>query len=157
MTASVLFLCSGCGTIVGLATGRPKVQLNSNPSGATVTLTGDNGTMIVTNTPAIVTLRRDKGPFVGAHYDVKFELAGYQSYEAQIRPDINPWFWGNFATGVIGFVFVDPFTGAMWTVRPQTIDANLVRTSAILAPEKQNAVVAAVNAPQKSGGAAPPK
>lgn len=158
LSALVLSFGSGCASVVTAFTGRPRIHLNSNPSGATVTITGENGTMIVTNTPAVVRLGRARGYFAGAHYGVKFEMAGYSSYETSIYPRINPWYFGNIAIGgVIGIAAVDPLTGAMWSLHPHTIDANLVPKSANLTPEQQNAMVAAATALQKSGRAAPPK
>lgn len=160
-SALALFLCSGCSSIICAISGtsRPPIQLTSNPSGATVTVTGDNGMVVTAKTPAVVNLRRGRGYFKGAHYTVKFELAGYNSFEAQINPSIYPWYWGNFGFGgLIGFLGVDPATGAMWALRPHGINANMATSSASpssFVPEQQNAAIVAANAPQKSESASP--
>jgi DNA-binding beta-propeller fold protein YncE len=155
-------LCSGCASVVSVFTGfKAKVAINSNPSGATVTVTGDNGMVIVTNTPAVVQLHRAKGYFAPAHYGVKLEMAGYQPFETAIHPVLNPWYIGNILVGGIpGFVAVDPLTGAMWWQHPHTIDVNLVPLSGSptsFVPEQQNAVVAAANPPPNSESASTPK
>jgi hypothetical protein len=154
-----LLFCSGCASVVSLATGpRPKIHLNSNPEGATVTLNGDDGMTMTATTPAVVKLSRSKGYFQGAHYKVKFEHTGYYPSEMEIHPQINPWYFGNIlAGGLIGIAIVDPLTGAMWNLSPRTVDRNLISTDQNLTPEQLKAADEAANPPRKPPVAKPPK
>jgi hypothetical protein len=140
----VLIVCCGCASIVD--GGRKKVKLNSNPSGATVTVSDEQGQTIVTNTPAVVRLDRFEGYFKGKKYTVKFELPGYYPSELQINPTLNPWYFGNILFGgVIGIAIVDPLTGAMWTLNPRKVDWNLIPTSRNLSPDELKAAEAEAN------------
>src|SRR5882757_620073 len=118
----VLLVCSGCASIVD--GGKKKVQLNSNPPGALVTVTDEDGhTILSTNTPTVVRLNRYKGYFAGQKYTAKFELPGYYPSEMEILPKLNICYFGNILFGgIIGIAIVDPLTGAMWTYAPRKID-----------------------------------
>lgn len=154
-----LLLCSGCASVVSLATGpRAKVHLTSNPPGATVTILKNGNPVITTNTPAVVQLSRKQGYFAGAYYDVRFELPGYNPADTEIHANLNPWYVGNILVGgLIGLVIVDPLTGAMWSLSPHTINQNLVPVSQSMAPEQlktadQSAGSAAKNVSAVSSG-----
>lgn len=95
------------------------VNLDSIPSGTTVTLTDKNGTELLRNvrTPTTVILDASAGYFQRAHYTFVFEKEGYSSTSNSISARLNPWFYGNIGfvgLGSIGFLIVDPATGAMW-------------------------------------------
>lgn len=150
-----LLLCSGCASVVSLATGpRPKIHLNSTPPGATVTIMSEDGkTVVTTNTPAVVRLSRKQGYFSGQDYNVKFELAGYNPAETQIRAQLNPWYIGNVLVGgIIGLAVVDPLTGAMWSLSPNKLERNLVPLSQSQgqAPVPKPAAAASPGTPPKS-------
>lgn len=152
-----LLLCSGCASIVD--GGRPKVTINSNPPGANITvMDADGSTVVTTNTPARVKLVRGKGYFQGERYTVKFDMPGYYPSEAHIKPQLNPWYFGNILFGgAIGLFIVDPLTGAMWSPHPKTIGRNLISTSQNLTPEQLKAADEAANPPENTKAAAPPK
>ncbi len=165
LTALILLFCPGCASFVSAVTGfKPKIALNSNPSGATVTITGDNGLVVVTNTPAVVKLRR-RGTeyFQGPTYNVRFEMPGYAPVQAEIDSKLNMWIIGNIAfglSGAVGAFVVDPLTGGMWNLHPNTLDVKLVpisSSSTSFVPDREHAAIMAANAPQNSEGAAPPK
>lgn len=116
MIASSLLLCN-CATIFG--GGRPKdVTLNSNPSGASVTVTDKDGTVIHQGvTPTTVKLKRSSGYFKAASYNASFDKKGYPQHTVNLKASMNPWYLGNLVFGgLIGFIIVDPLTGAMWTL-----------------------------------------
>jgi hypothetical protein len=132
----VVLVCTGCASIVD---GRRKaVHLNSNPPGAQVTVFNKKGeSIIVTNTPAIVRLKRNTGYFSGETYKLSFSAPGYYPSEVTVKANLNGWYFGNLVFGgLIGMVFVDPATGAMWTLAPKNIERNLVATTANLSPEQ---------------------
>jgi hypothetical protein len=53
-----------------------------------------------------------------ANYTVTFTKAGYASQEHKIKRGVNGWYIGGnfFFGGLIGWLIVDPITGAMWTL-----------------------------------------
>lgn len=153
----LLIITSGCASIVD--GGRKKVRIDSNPPGALVTVANDTGeTIISTNTPAVVRLTRAKGYFQGEHYTVKFDLPGYYPSEIGIKSQMNGWYLGNIMFGgAIGFLLVDPATGAMWTLSPSTVNRNLIATSQNLTPDQLKAAEEAANPPPKYVSANIPK
>jgi hypothetical protein len=107
--------------------GRRKVSIDSNPTGAQVTIYNKHGEKeSVNTTPFLARLDRHSGYFSGEEYRLVFELAGYQKAEATVKSSVNPWYIGNIIFGgLIGLVIVDPVTGAMWTLKPNTVVAQL--------------------------------
>jgi len=146
-------MCSGCASIVD---GRPKkINLNSTPPGAKVTVTDSGGQAVVTaTTPTVARLARGNGYFKGQKYTVKFELDGYYPSEMEILPRLNGWYFGNIVCGgVIGLAGVDPATGAMWTLAPHDINRNLISTSQNLNPDQLKAAEEAANPVAKHAAA----
>jgi hypothetical protein len=82
-------------------------------------------------TPTTVTLRTKAGYFKGKNYTVTFQKEGYAKHEAEIRRGVSGWYiWGNLVFGgVIGWLIVDPATGAMWTLQKE-VSVNLAPLSA---------------------------
>ena len=136
--------CVGCASIVD---GRKKqVRIDSNPPATLTVLDHKGETVIVTNTPAVVRLKRNNGYFVKEQYKLRFEAPGYYPSEVPLNTNLNVWYFGNILFGgVIGFVFVDPATGAMWTIEPPTVNRNLIATTQTLSPEQLQVAEADAN------------
>jgi hypothetical protein len=117
----------GCASIVH--SGNRRVTIDSDPQGATVTITGKHGWELTTQTtPFTVRLDPDGGYFKGQRYNAKFELAGYETAQVEIYPVMSAWYIGNLGFGgLIGFILVDPLTGCMWDMRPKHIDQLMVK------------------------------
>jgi hypothetical protein len=130
----VALLSSGCASIFN--SGNRNIAINSQPSGAQVTVAKTNtGEMLYSGvaTPLTVSLPPKAGYFRGQHYTVSFKLAGYQSATVQIVPTISGWYFGNILLGgAIGMVIVDPLTGSMWNLTPDKIQQNLSPAQASL-------------------------
>jgi hypothetical protein len=108
---------SGCASIVSKSI--YPVNISSQPDGADVTVVNKSGqTVFRGKTPTVVSLKAGAGYFQGQDYTVTFEKAGHVSYKAQIKRGIDMWYvGGNFVFGgLIGWLIVDPATGAMWTL-----------------------------------------
>lgn len=134
LLTSMIF--SSCATVVSKS--RYPVSINSNPSGANITVTNKKGnTIFAGQSPATVILKPGAGFFSKAKYQVKFSLSDYSEKTYPIEFKFNGWYLGNILIGgVIGMLIVDPATGAMWTL-PQTqrnITATLERPTAIKEP-----------------------
>ncbi len=106
---------SACASIIHGS--NQKVQVASTPSAATVTLDGVNKGA----TPVLLELKR------GAEYAVRIEMAGYTPYEMKLKRGLDGWVWGNIVFGGPLGVIIDATTGAMYKVKPGSVDAALSR------------------------------
>jgi len=117
-------LCQGCASIISKS--EYDVRICSNPSGANFTIIDKKGEVVRTGTTpeTVIDLKAGAGWFSGQDYKVKFTKPGYQPLEAEIEQGLDGWYlFGNlFFGGVIGYLIVDPLTGAMWTLKDLTVD-----------------------------------
>ena len=143
--AVACILISGCASIVD--GGDKTVRINSNPSGAKLSIFDKNGKAIAAQTtPASISLKRNSGFFSGEKYKLVFETPGYYSSETYIQSTMNGWYFGNIIFGgAIGLLIVDPATGAMWTLSPKEVNWNLVSSEVSLTPEQLKEAVAKAN------------
>lgn len=117
----LLTLLTSCATI--LNTTSQDVEIKSNPANAKIFVDGKRfGT-----TPQIVNIDR------GSNHSIKLELDGHESYETQITRKISIWFWGNAFNGFIPGMITDMFTGSMYNLLPEKIEADL---TPVKLPEK---------------------
>ena len=108
------------------------ITINSNPSRATVIIydINKNREIVKTKSPYTLELRRGNGYFRKARYQVIFIKDGYNKEEIMIQGKVNGWYLGgNLLSGLIGYFFVDPLTGAMWTLEPEKLEVELNRTN----------------------------
>jgi hypothetical protein len=135
--ATVTVLGSGCASIVD-GRANKSVKLTSNPNGAKVTIYNTKGETVCTETtPATVMLKRHQGYFSREQYKLIFEAPGCYPSETYVQSTLNGWYFGNaIFGGLIGLAFVDPATGAMWTLSPREINRNLVSNALQLTPEQ---------------------
>ena len=120
----------GCASIVGKSA--YLVAITSQPDQADITIADETGKTIFNGkTPTTVTLNTKAGYFRGKDYTVTFAKAGYTKHTAQIRRGVSGWYIaGNlFFGGLIGWLIVDPLTGAMWTLEEQTTATLSAQTS----------------------------
>lgn len=127
MTASA-FLLAGCASI--FAGTSQKFDIKSQPDSANIEIRDENQNVVFTGTtPDTVKLKKKQAYFVAKEYEVKIEKPGYKPVTITLRPSGGGWYIaGNaFIGGLIGWLIVDPLTGAMWTYRPKEIDKALER------------------------------
>jgi hypothetical protein len=110
----VVLTCASCASIVSKS--YYNVTLNSSPETATVQVFDRKGREVFNGTtPTEVELKSGAGYFKKAQYIVKYTKEGYLPKEITISADINGWYFGNIVFGgLIGFLIVDPATGAMY-------------------------------------------
>jgi hypothetical protein len=116
----------GCASII--KGGNQTLSFKSTPPEAKLKVYDRKGEMIISgSTPYVATLKRGSGYFKSAKYRVVVEKEGYQPKEFQIDGSINGWYLGGnlIFGGLIGYLIVDPATGAMWTLTPDEINAVL--------------------------------
>lgn len=113
----------GCATIVKGT--EQKVTFSSDPDGAKVSVFSPEGMLVAEGkTPVVLPLRKGDGFFQAAKYRVTFEAPGYQKKEIWLSGDLEAgWYLaGNLLIGgFVGWLIVDPATGAMWTLRPKDV------------------------------------
>lgn len=123
--ASFITIFTSCATIVSKS--RYPVTVNSSPTGANVTITDRNGQQVFTGqTPSLVRLKSGDDFFRRAKYTVQFSKDGYATKTVEIHATVNGWYWGNLVFGgLIGFLIVDPATGAMYKLRQLDVNETL--------------------------------
>jgi uncharacterized protein YceK len=125
----VLFLFSGCATIIK-GSGPQGIHFKSDPADAKLTVIDlRNGNVMASNlkTPQVVQLPKSAGYFKCGKYNATFEKEGYDKKEVKLESDINAWYLGGniIFGGLIGWLFVDPASGAMWHFDPEQISVLL--------------------------------
>ncbi|MEA3250589.1 MAG: hypothetical protein U9Q35_03265 [Pseudomonadota bacterium] len=118
---------SGCATIVGDRD--ETVTLNSSPSDAHIVITDERGNEVISDTtPTTAQLKKADGSYFGGKtYTVEISKDGYDSRTLTINSTPNGWYIaGNIVFGgLIGWLVVDPLTGAMYNLSPSEINASL--------------------------------
>ncbi len=141
----ILALCFvGCASIVSQST--YPVTISSSPDGAEITVTDSDGKIYLEGTtPATISLDAGAGFFKGANYTVTFELPGYTKHTAEIDRGVDGWYIGGnlLFGGLIGYLIIDPATGAMWTLSDLYVD--LSETTSSIYDESQVLTVVTID------------
>ena len=123
-TIGVLALCAlaiglaGCATIMSGSSGQS--QISSTPTGATFTILRNGREYHTGRTPQVVDLpKRGK-------YSIRMAMEGYEPVEMRMKKGVSGWYIGGniLFGGLIGWLIVDPATGAMFTL--PDVDIKLV-------------------------------
>ncbi|MGI9305140.1 MAG: hypothetical protein ACR2RB_20905 [Gammaproteobacteria bacterium] len=112
---ALMFTLGGCASIVSKSS--YPVNISSNPENAKIEITDEDGRLVFEGqTPAIVTLETKAGYFSGHDYTILFAKEGFNKHRVTLKSGVDGWYiWGNLIFGlVIGWLIVDPATGAMW-------------------------------------------
>jgi hypothetical protein len=137
----VLLVSSGCATV--LHRGPRSISIDSQPRGARVTVSTEEGQVVTVNhTPCTVQLSTNNRFFHGQAYVIKLELDGYKNAEVALKPSVSGWYLGDLLVGdLIGLLIVDPSTGAMWNLRPEKIERSLTPSQAALVRQRDGFLV----------------
>ena len=126
---------TGCASIVGDKD--QSISINSTPSKAQVLIVDETSKEVFAGeTPTTVQLRKADGSYFGGKtYTVHISKEGFQERTMSINSTPNGWYIGGNLVfgGLIGWLIVDPFTGAMYNLTPDQLNATLgesVATSA---------------------------
>ncbi|PLX41723.1 MAG: hypothetical protein C0608_05040 [Deltaproteobacteria bacterium] len=118
---------TSCATIMGEKS--QTIGLKSTPGGATVKIVDENSSEVfVGETPTTVTLDKSDGSYWGGkRYSVEVTKSGFETMTFEVKATANGWYlFGNLLFGgIIGWFIVDPFSGAMYNLTPEQIDATL--------------------------------
>ncbi len=115
LTLAVALAFTSCASIV--SDDIYPVKISSSPSGAEFKVFDEDGELRHTGTtPATVMLDTDDGYFDSVDYRIQFFRNGVPAGERILEAELDNWYlWGNILFGgLIGWLIVDPLTGAMW-------------------------------------------
>ncbi|SOD42032.1 hypothetical protein [Nitrosovibrio sp. Nv4] len=118
---------AGCATIMGNSA-HETLNVRSAPDQATIVILDESGTKIFEGkTPTSLPLEKKKGYFSGKKYSVNIKKEGFAEQNITVDTKVNGWYVaGNLVFGgVIGWLIVDPATGAMWKLDTNEIDVTL--------------------------------
>jgi hypothetical protein len=141
--AALVFLASGCATIIGKA-GQETVDIKSTPDQAVIVITDESGAKVFEGTtPAQVALDKKRGYMKGKSYTVTLRKPGFEPQTIPVETQVSGWYIaGNLVFGgVIGWLAVDPNTGAMWTLATNKINATLAPAKAAGGHERLRVVM----------------
>jgi len=134
VVASCAVFLQSCASIV--SDSKYPVTIQSTPEGANIKITSQHNDNIQAGvTPMTVTLPTkcsQCGFFGGENYTVTFSKEGYSPRTVEIQRNVDGWYvLGNLVFGgLIGWLIVDPATGAMWKL-DGTVTGQLDQVSAI--------------------------
>ncbi len=120
-------LLSGCASIIK-GGGPQSITITSAPSEAAVSISNKKGEAIASGTtPYTVALKPSRGYFKGEDYLVTITKPGFVQQQIAVNSSVNGWYIGGnlLIGGLIGYLIVDPLTGAMWTLGPDKVSATL--------------------------------
>ncbi len=123
----IVLLLSGCASIISGST--QQLNITTEPEAAHLEIYDENNMQIWSaSSPSTVTLDRGAGFFKGASYRVEISKDGYRKKTVYINASLNGGWYiaGNFLLGgLLGWLIIDPATGAMWTLSPENVYAGL--------------------------------
>lgn len=142
LCALSLLFASSCASIIKGS--YQHVQIQSQPDEATLKVYDRKGDLITSGkTPQMLTLKKGTGYFKGARYRLVLEKEGFQTSEVKLENRVTAWYWGGnlIFGGLIGYLIVDPLTGAMWRLSPEEVHAQLGPQAAALLPQGEGLIV----------------
>ncbi len=119
-----LFFSSCASIVTGSST---SVFINSDPEDAKLSIVNKKGEVVYTGkTPATVKLDNSSKYMSGERYAITFSRSDYQEQTVYLTAKIDGWYWGNILFGgLIGFLVIDPLTGAMYKLDKETVAVTL--------------------------------
>ena len=138
VSISSMFLCSGCASII--CGSEKTINVTSSPIEAQFAISNAKGNVVAKGlTPTNVTLKRGSGWFKAGDYTIKLSKVGYKDTVVPIAQGIEGGWYGlgNIVFGgLIGWVIVDPLTGAMYNIKDVNVSLLPVE-SAMLYPDNR--------------------
>ncbi len=116
-----------CATVLHRGGPEP-VTITSEPPEANVTITNlwTRRRILQATTPVVAPLARHAGYLRPARYEIVVEKPGYQLYVIILQAELEKPYFGNVvAGGPLGFLVIDPLTGAMYAL-PSRLHAVLI-------------------------------
>lgn len=124
LLAVCLAVNSGCASII--SDSKYSVRIDSEPEGAEYSIIDKKGNVVHSGTTPETTppLKAGAGFFSAADYQVTVKKEGYPEQTVPLKQNLDNWYlFGNlFFGGLIGYLIVDPITGAMWELKDTTVN-----------------------------------
>jgi hypothetical protein len=130
---ALTLLMSSCATIISGS--KQNVKFSSNPSAATIFI----DEVEVGKTPFEIKLERK------SDHSAMIKLEGYQTYQTKLTRKINGWYWGNILLGGLIGIIVDISTGAVYTLTPNELNAQLSKGTAFRSNGKDVYIAVVLN------------
>ncbi|AEJ00179.1 hypothetical protein Nit79A3_0277 [Nitrosomonas sp. Is79A3] len=127
VTTSSLGILTGCATIMGQSAAET-LNVRSAPDQANVVITDEAGVKVFEGkTPTSLPLEKKKSFFSGKKYFVNIKKEGHVEQTVIVDTEVNGWYVGGNLVfgGLLGYLIIDPATGAMWKLDKQEISVTL--------------------------------
>ena len=139
LIAAAIIVTLSLASCASIVDGGPRdINISSSPNGASVRILDSDGMEVASGkTPLRIPLDRGAGFFQGARYRVMLSMDGFDSKELYIKSTLNTGWYvvGNLLVGGwLGWLIVDPLTGAMWNLKPRSLTAELSAKAASAGP-----------------------
>jgi uncharacterized protein YceK len=150
LALALVLALGGCASIV--SDSENTIPISSNPAGAELVITDQEGVEIYRGTtPATVTLDTGAGYFDGQAYQISMVMDGYAPQTVDVDTKLNGWYVGNIVFGgLIGFLVVDPLTGAMWKLDRKNVTVTMPRQVADAGTAPELRIVALEDVPAEA-------
>jgi hypothetical protein len=131
VAAMTILSLAACASIVSGS--KEVVTISSSPPAAQIAIADQSGVEVYRGTtPATVTLDASAGYFDGQEYTITLSKEGYHLTTLKVDSRINGWYVGNIVFGgFIGWLIVDPLTGAMWALDSEHVSGTLAEILAL--------------------------
>jgi len=130
----IMLTSSGCASII--VGGEETISVTSNPPEASFTIKDQTGAPVTSGvTPSNVTLKKGSGWFAAADYMITMSKTGYKDATMPVPQGVDVLWYGagNLVFGgLIGWLIVDPMTGAMWDLKDVNMSLEPVGSSMVL-------------------------
>jgi len=122
---AIVVVSSGCATIVSKS--KYPFHISSSPDSANVVIIDRKGDTVTTGiTPMSLKLKAGKGYMRKAKYVITFSKDSFVTGGLSLKAEYDHWYsWNMVFGGLIGWLIVDPITGAMWKFHQSMLYKNL--------------------------------
>jgi len=122
---AVVVLATGCSSLMCGKT--QTVNIHTKPNGVNVVVYDRFDDVIFRGTtPCDVTLNRGNDDKSAGRYRVALSLDGYESQDVYLAGKVNRAYFANVLfANLPGLAVVDPLTGAMWTLTPESVTGEM--------------------------------
>ena len=124
----LVLLIANCASIVGSR--EETVTFTTNIEKANLKIRNAHNMLIYDGyAPVSLSLKKKESYFNGETYSIEVSKKGYDSVEMLLDTRLSAWYvLGNLIFGgLIGYLIVDPATGAMWTFEKENMFLNLTK------------------------------
>ncbi len=124
----VVLFFSSCASIVSKSS--YPVTFSTSPTDAEISILDRKGEVVYKgSTPVTVELGAGAGFFKKAVYQVNLKKKGFEPKVVSLKAKVDGWYFGNLI-GIVGFLVLDPSTGAMYKIKEEIVTEQLISLDA---------------------------